>query len=150
MLELFKPKKKPARQGSDLPRLARAKILVVDDEPDYRSTIKYRLSHSDYEVVTATNGKEGFQKAQEERPDLILLDTNMPVMNGQEMLKCLRKNPALKDTPVIMVTATCEMKDIAIASSYGISDYIAKPFDFTVLMEKIQNALENKKTPSNA
>lgn len=127
-----------------------AKILIVDDEPDCLSTIKYRLSHSGYEVITAINGEEGLQKAQQESPDLILLDTNMPVMNGREMLKCLRKHPALKDTPVIMVTACCEMKDIAIVSSYGISDYIAKPFDFTDLMEKIQNALEHKKTLSNA
>jgi len=139
MLEMFKSKEKPAQ----------AKILVVDDEPDCLSTIKYRLIHSDYEVVTATNGEEGLQKAQQESPDLILLDTNMPVMNGREMLKCLRKHPALKDTPVIMVTACCEVQDIAIASSYGISDYIAKPFDFTDLIEKIQNALEHKKTLSN-
>ena len=140
MLELFKSKKKPAR----------AKILVVDDEPDCLSTIKYRLSHNDYEVVTATNGEEGFQKAQQESPDLILLDTNMPVMNGREVLKCLRKHPALKNTPVIMVTASCEMQDIAVASSYGISDYIAKPFDFTDLVEKIQNALKHRKTLSKA
>jgi len=140
MLGLFKSKEKPGR----------VKILVVDDEPDYISTIRYRLSHSDFDVVTATNGKEGLERAQEERPDLILLDTNMPVMDGQEMLKCLRKQPNIKDTPVIMVTATYEMRDIAIVSSYGISDYIAKPFDFAALMEKIQNALENKKTLSNS
>lgn len=140
MLELFKAKKKSVR----------AKILIVDDEPDCLSTIKYRLSHNNYEVVTATNGEEGLQKAQQESPDLILLDTNMPVMNGRDMLKCLRKNPALKNTPVIMVTACCEMQDIAIVSSYGVSDYIAKPFDFTDLVEKIQGALENRKTLSNA
>jgi DNA-binding response OmpR family regulator len=140
MLELFKAKKESKR----------AKILVVDDEPDCLSTIKYRLNHSGYEVVTATDGQEGFKIAQQESPDLILLDTNMPIMNGREMLKCLRKHPALKDTPVIMVTACCEVQDIAVASSYGISGYIAKPFDFTDLMEKIQNALEHKKTLSKA
>lgn len=137
---MFKSKEKPAQ----------AKILLVDDEPDCVSTIKYRLTHNDYEVVTATNGQEGFEKAQQENPDLILLDTNMPVMNGREMLKCLRKHPVLKNTPVIMVTACCEMKDIAIVSSYGISDYIAKPFDFTDLVEKIQKALERRKTLSRA
>jgi DNA-binding response OmpR family regulator len=132
MLGLFKSKEKPER----------VKILTVDDDPDYLSTIKYRLLHCDYDVVTATNGKEGLEKAREERPNLILLDTNMPIMNGQEMLKSLRKQPDLKDTPVIMVTGAYDMRDITIASSYGISDYIAKPFDFTALMEKIHNALE--------
>jgi CheY-like chemotaxis protein len=140
MLELFKSKEEPTR----------AKILIVDDEPDCLSTIKYRLSHSGYKVVTAADGQEGLERAQQESPDLILLDINMPVMDGREVLKCLRKHPALKNTPVIMVTACCEMQDIAIASSYGISDYIAKPFDFTDLVEKIQNALEHKKTLNKA
>jgi two-component system alkaline phosphatase synthesis response regulator PhoP len=134
MLGLFKSKKKTAR----------AKILVVDDEPDLVSTIQYRLEWSNCEVITAANGKEGLEKAANERPDLILLDINMPVMNGHEMLKCLREHPDLKDIPVIMVTVICEPQDIATASSYGIADYVTKPFDFTELMEKIANALEYK------
>jgi DNA-binding response OmpR family regulator len=60
------------------------------------------------------------------------------------MLERLRKNPQLKDIPVIMLTAMCEAQDIAKASSYGIADYITKPFDFTEVMEKISNVLENK------
>jgi two-component system alkaline phosphatase synthesis response regulator PhoP len=134
MLGLFKSKKKTAR----------AKILVVDDEPDLVSTIQYRLEWSKCEVITAANGKEGLEKAANERPDLILLDINMPVMNGHEMLKCLREHPDLKDIPVIIVTVICEPQDIATASSYGIADYVTKPFDFTELMEKIANALEYK------
>jgi two-component system alkaline phosphatase synthesis response regulator PhoP len=127
-------------------KLTQAKILVVDDEADLVSTVQYRLKWYHYEVITATNGKEGLEKAVNEKPDLILLDISMPVMNGQEMLEHLRKHPDLKDTPVIMFTALCEAKDIATASSYGISDYVTKPFDFTELLEKITNALENKKT----
>jgi CheY-like chemotaxis protein len=65
-------------------------------------------------------------------------------MNGYEMLERLRKNPQLRDIPVIMLTAMCEAQDITKASSYGIADYVTKPFDFTELMEKISNALENK------
>ena len=79
-----------------------------------------------------------------EKPDLILLDTDMPVMNGHEMLERIRKHPDLKDTPVIMCTALCEAQDIARALSYGIADYVTKPFDFTELIEKITNTLENK------
>jgi len=139
MLGLFKSKKKPAQ----------AKILVVDDEPDYVSTIQCRLEWCRYEVITAADGQEALEKAVNEKPDLILLDTSMPVMNGHEMLERLRKNPDLKDIPVIMVTALCEPQDIATASSYGVADYVAKPFDFTELMEKIAYALENRKTCSN-
>jgi two-component system chemotaxis response regulator CheY len=68
----------------------------------------------------------------------------MPVMNGIEMLAQLRENPELKNTPVIMVTAVCEAHDIAAASSFGIVDYITKPFDFTELTEKISEILYKK------
>ena len=139
MFGLFKSKKKPAQ----------AKILVIDDEPDLVSTVQCHLRWCHYEVITATNGKEGLEKAVNEKPDLILLDINMPVMNGHGTLERLRKHTDLKDIPVIMLTALCEAEDIAIVSSYGIADYITKPFDFTELMEKIANALENKKTLSN-
>jgi two-component system alkaline phosphatase synthesis response regulator PhoP len=134
MLGLFKSKKK----------LARAKILVVDDELDLTDAVESRLKWCKYEVVIAANGKEGLEKAVNEKPNLILLDTNMPVMNGHEMLERLKKHPDLKNIPVIMVTAMCEAKDIAAASSYGIADYVTKPFDFAELMEKIANVLANK------
>lgn len=139
MFGLFKLKKKPVRP----------KILIVDDEPDYVTTVQYRLEWSHYEVITAANGKEGLEKAAKENPDVILLDTSMPIMNGHEMLERLRKHPDLKDIPVIMLTALCEPQDIATASSHGVADYVAKPFDFTELLEKIANVLENKKILSN-
>jgi len=132
MLGLFKSKTKTVRP----------KILFVDDEADMISTVECRLKWSNFDVVTASNGKEGLDKAVSEKPNLILLDTNMPVMNGYEMLEQLRKNPQLKKVPVIMLTATCEAQNITKASSYGIADYVTKPFDFTVLMEKISNALK--------
>ena len=134
MLGLFKPKKETAH----------ARILIVDDEADLVSTIQRYLEWRHCIVYTASNGKEGLEKAISEKPDLILLDTNMPVMNGHQMLDCLRKNPDLKNIPVIMVTALCDSNDIATASSYNIADYITKPFEFTDLMEKITNALGNK------
>lgn len=130
-------------------KVAQAKILVVDDEPDCISIIRCRLEWSHFKVTTATNGKEALQVAETEKPDLILLDTNMPVMNGHEMLERLRKHPILKDIPVIMVTALCEKDDIAKASSFGIEDYITKPVDFTGLLEKISSILGNKVTKSS-
>jgi two-component system alkaline phosphatase synthesis response regulator PhoP len=120
------------------------KILIVDDEPDCISIIQCRLEWSHYNVITANNGREGLEKASQEKPDLILLDTNMPEMNGYEMLERMRKDSALKDTPVIMVTALCDAKDVDKASSYGISDYVTKPVDFAKLTEKISNILKNK------
>jgi CheY-like chemotaxis protein len=138
MFGLFKTGKKAGQ----------AKILIVDDEPDYLSTIQHHLEWANYLTVVAVNGKEGLEKAASEKPDLILLDTSMPVMNGHETLEHLSKDPELKNIPVIMVTAACEVDDIATASSFGIVDYIAKPFDFAELKEKIANALEGKKSLS--
>ena len=117
------------------------RILLVDDEPDLVETIQCRLEANSFDVITASDGQEGLEKAAKENPDIILLDTNMPVMNGREMLEQLRKQPDTKDIPVIMCTALCEAQDIAAASVYGIADYVTKPFDCTELVEKITNAL---------
>jgi len=122
----------------------KVKILIVDDELDCVSIVQCRLEWCNYDVITATNGKEGLEKAASEKPDLILLDTNMPVINGHEMLERMRNDQAIKDTPVIMVTALCDAKDIDTATSLGISDYITKPIDFEKLIEKIANILSNK------
>jgi len=129
--------------------VAPAKILVIDDIPDCVSIIQCRLEWCHYEVVTASNGVEGLRIAENENPDIILLDTNMPVMDGHEMLERMRKHPTLKDTPVIMVTALCEMNDIAAASALGIADYVTKPIDFTSLLEKISNILGNRVSRSS-
>ena len=126
----------------------KAKILIVDDEPDCLSIVKCRLEWCHYDVISATNGKEGLEKAVTEKPDLILLDTNMPVMNGHDMLERMRKDQVIKDTPVIMVTALCEAKDIDTASSFGISDYVTKPIDFPKLIEKISNILKKNTSGS--
>ena len=127
MLGLFRQKQKTDR----------IRILLVDDEPDLIDTIQCRLEANSFDVVIASNGQEGLAKAAEEKPDLILLDTNMPIMNGHEMLEHLKKDPGLKNIPVIMCTALCEAQDVATAMSYGISDYVTKPFDYTNLIEKI-------------
>lgn len=134
MLGLFKSKKKTSR----------ARVLVVDDEADIVSTVQYRLEFCEFEVITAANGKEGLEKAANEKPDLILLDISMPVMNGHKMLERLKNSPDLKDIPVIMLTAYSDAKDVAKAAELGIVDYVTKPFDFTELMGKISNALGNK------
>ncbi|MHC4227911.1 MAG: response regulator [Planctomycetota bacterium] len=120
-----------------------ARILVVDDEPDCVSIIQCRLEWCHYEVITASNGEEALRIAESEEPDLILLDTSMPVMNGHEMLERMREHPILKDTPVVMVTALCERHDLATASALGIADYVTKPIDFTSLLEKVSDILGN-------
>jgi CheY-like chemotaxis protein len=132
MLGLFKEKRKTAV------------ILVVDDEPDIVSTIKTRLEWNKFKVETASNGSEAFEKLESSIPDLILLDGNMPVMSGFEMLDHMRQDNRFKDIPVIMLTAVCEANNIALAGSLGVTEYVTKPFEFAKLLEKITRVLEKR------
>ena len=130
MLKLFKSKKKTAV------------ILVIDDEPDLVNTIKTRLEWNKYDVETASNGQEGLEKTASVFPDLILLDCNMSVMSGLKMLELLRQDKKLKNIPVIMLTAVSEHYDIDAAGLLGVADYVTKPFNFTLLLEKISQILD--------
>ncbi len=121
------------------------KILVVDDAPNIVQTLQDRLEMNEYIVVTAGNGKEGLEQAIKEKPDVILLDVIMPIMDGHEMLEALRKQPGGKDCAVIMLTARSQTQDITRANSCGIEDYIVKPFDLSELLEKIESLVENRK-----
>ena len=126
----------------------RAKILLVDDEPNIVQTLQDRLEMNEYRVVTACNGKDGLEKAISERPDIILLDVIMPIMDGHEMLEHLRKTEEGRNVSIIMLTACSQNQDIARATASGIDDYIVKPFDLSELLEKIESILESKRTVS--
>lgn len=117
------------------------KILVVEDDLDILRLVTFSLEKSGYEVLTAVNGKEGLEKATDDRPDIILLDLMMPFMDGAEMLERLKEIPDMKDVPVIILTARCEQQDIAAICAHGVSDYVIKPFNLVELMEKIENVL---------
>jgi len=125
-------------------KAAPAKILVVDDEPDCISILQCRLEWCHYDVSSARNGEEALRMMEDERPDVILLDTNMPVMDGIELLERMRRNAVMKDIPVIMVTALCQKQDIAAAAVYGVADYVTKPVDFTNLLQKITDIMESQ------
>ena len=121
------------------------KILVVDDEPDMVMVVSKFLKHSGYEVITANDGLECITKTESELPDLILLDNIMPNMNGQAVLAKLRTSKKTEGIPVIMVTALSDEEDIASAQKGGAVEYVVKPFDYTVLLEKIAQALKSKR-----
>ena len=93
------------------------KILVVDDEPNIVQTLQDRLEMSGYTAYTANNGQEGLEAAIKHKPDIILLDIIMPVMDGLEMLETLRTYPDMSDISVIMLTACSQTQDIARAKA---------------------------------
>lgn len=123
----------------------KTRILIVDDEPNIVQTLQDRLEMNEYAVLTACNGKEGLEKAAREKPDVILLDVIMPIMDGHEMLEALRQQPGCEHTAVIMLTARSQTQDIARANACGIEDYIVKPFDLSELLEKIESVVEHRK-----
>jgi len=122
--------------------MANKKILVVDDESQLIEMVQIRLEANNYNVVSACNGREGVKKAKQEKPDLILLDVLMPEMNGYQALEALRNDTWTKLIPVIMFTAKSQLEDVARASELGIEDYIVKPFDHRVLLDKVKKALK--------
>jgi DNA-binding response OmpR family regulator len=122
----------------------KAKILVVDDEPNIVQIIQDRLEMNHYEVLTACNGKEGLKTALQEKPDVILLDIAMPIMDGHEMLEELRKRPGGNLFSVIMLTVRNQPQDIAHAKSCGVDDYLDKPFDLGELLEKIKGVVKRR------
>ena len=87
------------------------RILLVDDEPDFVETVEFFLSGSDYQVFVAKNGKEALEMVKTERPDLVVLDIMMPLMDGRDICKKLRNDPEKKKVKIIMLTAKDEQYD---------------------------------------
>jgi len=121
------------------------KILVVDDDRSTVMFISSILKRNGYEVITASDGLECVDKAQNELPDLVLLDYMMPNMKGPTALAKIRASKKTADIPVIMVTASTDNENIANAQKCGATNYIAKPIDYAVLLERIQRALDETK-----
>jgi DNA-binding response OmpR family regulator len=117
------------------------RILAVDDESDLLLIIKTALFSEGFEVATALNGFDALAMAQENPPDLIILDMMMPEMDGFEVLKRLRESPKTEVVPVIMLTGVSERGKIRQALDSGIDYYIVKPFEFHDLISKVKVAL---------
>lgn len=117
------------------------KILIVDDSPTERLKIKQGLKSLSFEVYEASNGLDGIQKAQEIKPDLILMDVVMPGMNGFQATKQLSLKDGLKDIPVIMCTSKNQPTDKIWGTKQGAKGYVVKPVDEDQLISLIKEIL---------
>lgn len=125
----------------------RAKILVVDDDPDFVQATKIVLESQPYEVITALGGEEGLKKAREEKPDLILLDIIMPGVDGFQVCQRLKKDPQLEEIPVIMITSFSEKyMETSLAVSQGLTleadDFVDKPVTPVELLIRVEKWLK--------
>jgi two-component system cell cycle response regulator len=112
------------------------RILSVDDSGMVRKAVRRAFAPFACEVLEAENGQIALESARQTPPDLIVLDYNMPVMNGLEMLVALRADPQLKRTKVIMLTANSNPETVASVGKLGVRDYITKPFEAETLVTK--------------
>ena len=117
-------------------------LLVVDDNEDNRYTLTRRLMREGYtNLTTATNGREALDLLQAKPFHLVLLDMMMPGMNGDEVLKAIKDNPATRDIPVVMISADTDIEKVAQCIEVGSDDYLPKPFNPTILRARVSAAL---------
>ncbi|MBO5892789.1 MAG: response regulator transcription factor [Alistipes sp.] len=122
------------------------RILLIDDEADILEFVKYNLSRDGYEVYTASNGAEGLQVALKVKPHLILLDMMMPVLDGIETCKAIRRSPVLKNVMVVYLSAVGTEETQLQGYDAGADDYINKPIKMNILRSRVQAIL--KRIPS--
>lgn len=116
-------------------------ILVADDEEDIKVILKVYLESTGFEVVTAYDGLDATAVAREKKPDLILMDIMMPVIDGIEVTKQLKADAATRDIPVVMLSAAAQSGMIEKAMEAGAADYISKPFEPDKVKEVIEEIL---------
>jgi two-component system cell cycle response regulator DivK len=120
--------------------MPKKKILIVDDT-EWNRDLLVQLLEDDYDVVQAVDGEQGVAAAEREKPDLILMDLGMPVMDGWEATRKIKAQPELRHIPVIAVTSHAMVGDEIQAREAGCDDYVPKPIDENELMEKIKRLL---------
>ncbi len=124
--------------------MLKVKILVVDDEEDILELIRYNLAKERYQVITSQSGEQALHLVHLENPDLVLLDLMLPGVDGMEVCRRIKGNPATQHIPVIMLTARSEETDIVIGLELGADDYITKPFSPRVLLARIKAVLRRQ------
>lgn len=129
------------------PRHIVAKILVVDDEPNLVDSLQYSLRAEGYEVASAKNGEEALAKARDLLPDLIILDLMIPIINGKDVCRIIRKE---SNVPILMLTAKDNEIDRVVGLEIGADDYITKPFSMRELMARIHGVLRRVTWARNA
>jgi len=134
-----------SRIAAAMPLVAPGKLLVVDDESTNREVLSRRLTRQGHTVVTAKNGSDALAVMREKPFDLVLLDIMMPEMDGYEVLRRIKSDDRLQHIPVVMISAVDELQSVVRCVAAGAEDYLAKPFNPTLLQARIGACLEKKR-----
>lgn len=119
-------------------------VLIADDEQEIQKVVKRYLARHGFESMIASNGREALSKAKTRSPGVILLDINMPEMDGLTVCHKLRENPSTRLTPILMLTARTTVEDKVCGLKIGADDYLTKPFDLSELVARIETLLRRK------
>jgi len=117
------------------------KILIVDDEERILKMTRIRLESSGYKIITASDGKDGFKKAQKEQPDLIILDIILPKLDGYKVCRMLKFDDKYKKIPIILFSARAGESDKDMGKDVGADFFLPKPLNSEILLEKIEELL---------
>jgi|SRR5512138_3002104 DNA-binding response OmpR family regulator len=118
-----------------------AKIVIAEDEPDIRELIAFTLRFAGYEVITGSNGEEGYELTKKERPNLAMFDVRMPKMTGYDACKKIKADPEIAHTPVIFLSAKGQENEIEQGLAAGAEEYLLKPFAPDQLTERVRAVL---------
>ena len=141
-MRILRPRQRPPVGESAVRTPPR--VLVVDDNATNVKIVQTRLASEGYEVITAADGEEALVAAHDQLPDLILLDVMMPRLDGIEVCKRLRADPAFPFTPIVLVTAMTDTKEIVVGLDAGADEYLTKPVDHRALVARVRSMLRIK------
>ncbi|HYB70830.1 MAG TPA: response regulator [Candidatus Bathyarchaeia archaeon] len=130
--------------------MASPRILIVEDEPDIRDLLVFHLEREGYHVVRSRSGPEALRLARAGPPDLVLLDIMLPEMDGLEVCRRLRQDPATRDLPIVMLTARGDEVDRVLGLELGADDYVVKPFSPRELIARIRAVLRRTRPAAPA
>ncbi len=130
---------------SDSPR---ARVLVVDDEPDLIRILEFGLKAAGYDVDIASDGQDGLKKAREMRPDIILLDLMLPKLDGYKVCRLLKFDERYRHIPIIILSARTQEGDQTLAKEMGANLFITKPYEFGEILGHIEALLKTPSVPS--
>ena len=127
-----------------------SRVLIVEDEPDIRALVVHHLKREGYQVSAASSGEEALRQVQAAPPDLVLLDLMMPAMDGLEVCRRLRQDPATAMLPIVMLTAKGDEVDRVLGLEIGADDYVVKPFSPKELLARFRAVLRRSRPAPGA
>jgi phosphate regulon transcriptional regulator PhoB len=127
-----------------------SRVLIVEDEPDIRELVVHHLRREGYQVSAASSGEEALRQVQAAPPDLVILDLMMPAMDGLEVCRRLRQDPATASLPIVMLTAKGDEVDRVLGLEIGADDYVVKPFSPKELLARVRAVLRRSRPAPSA